>query len=158
MIAIFGLYNRCERWDYVSMREVSEVHLDSQMLELYSLARNVSSHAYAPYSNFQVGAAILTIEGRVFCGTNVESASYGLTSCAERNAIFTAVAAEGGGMRIRKVAIFVKEQFASPCGACRQVMTEFGTDVQVIFTAGAKVVNTCLAELLPAHFIAPNRT
>ena len=90
MIAIFGLYNRCKRWDYVNMREVSEEHLDSQMLELYNLARNVSLHAYAPYSNFQVGAAILTTAERIFCGTNVESASYGLTCCAERSAIAAA--------------------------------------------------------------------
>src|SRR5206468_2912133 len=89
---------------------------------LIEKARAVAGRAYAPYSNFRVGAAVLTDTGRVYSGCNVENASYGLTICAERTAIFSAVAGEGGNdLRIRAVAVLNDDGTpCSPCGACRQ--------------------------------------
>jgi cytidine deaminase len=104
--------------------------------------------AYAPYSNFQVGAALLANDGRVFTGCNVENLSYGLTICAERNAIFAAVAA--GVKEFAAIAIVADtREPISPCGACRQVMAEFG-DFQVLSTTLAgKTFESTVAALLP---------
>jgi cytidine deaminase len=101
-----------------------------------------------------VGAAVLTEAGAVFTGCNVENASYGLTNCAERTAIFAAVAAEGAGMRIRALAVWSRpERPCSPCGACRQVILEFGPDATVVFPGprGARAMRA--ADLLPAGFV-----
>ena len=104
--------------------------------------------AYAPYSNFQVGAALLCEGGEIVTGCNVENLSYGLTICAERNAIFAAVAA--GRQKFQAIAIAAESEKAiSPCGACRQVMCEFG-DFAVILTNTQKmVVESTVGELLP---------
>ncbi len=90
--------------------------------ELVSAARAAREKAYAPYSRYQVGAAVQTVEGRVFTGCNIENASYGLSICAERTAIFAAVAA--GAREITAVAL-VTADGGTPCGACRQVLAEF---------------------------------
>ncbi len=106
--------------------------------------------AYAPYSHFMVGAAVLTDDGTITTGCNVENASYGLTICAERNAIFAAVAR--GQRRVTAVAV-ATESGASPCGACRQVIREFGTDVAIhLATATGQYTTTSLAALLPESF------
>ncbi len=118
---------------------------------LVSLASQAREQAHAPYSGFLVGAAVLGSDGRVFTGCNVENASYGLSVCAERNAIAAAVAA--GVREIRAIAVVTETSPpASPCGACRQVILEFG-DVPVICAnpAGERLVRTA-AELLPAAF------
>ena len=96
---------------------------DSTKEQLLRLARTAQQNAYARYSNFKVGAAILLENGESFTGCNVENASYGLTNCAERSAIFTAVSKLGGGnVKIRAVAVVNDHDVAcSPCGACRQV-------------------------------------
>src|SRR6478609_10795047 len=100
------------------------------MEALIAQARQVREKAYAPYSKFAVGAALRTKSGRVFCGCNVENISFGLTSCAERNAVFAAVAA--GEMEFEAVAIVAdSKEPVTPCGACRQVMAEFGLDLEV---------------------------
>jgi cytidine deaminase len=117
---------------------------------LLKAACEVRERAYAPYSNYQVGAAILTEDGRVFTGVNVENAAYGLTNCAERSAIFSAVTA--GARRIVAVAVCT-ENAGSPCGACRQVMSEFAGDIPVWLSDGAgQVRETTLYALLPDHF------
>ncbi len=109
--------------------------------------------AYAPYSKFRVGAAVLTAAGNIFTGCNVENASYGLTNCAERTAIFSAVAAEGSGMRILAVAVLNSAKVpCSPCGACRQVLWEFGSKAIVLYQGRDGVVESTTAELLPAGF------
>lgn len=123
-----------------------------QRSALLAAARAVMANAYAPASNFKVGAAVLAADGRMFVGCNVENASYGLTVCAERNAIGAAVAA--GARRIVAVAITTGiEPPARPCGACRQVLAEFGADMRVLMsgTTGA-VDETLLRELLPEPF------
>lgn len=123
---------------------------DTQKQELVEAARAAREMAYAPYSNYQVGAAILVGNGRVVTGCNVENASYGLANCAERTAVFKAVSE--GDQTVLAVAV-VTENGGSPCGACRQVLVEFAGDVPVLLadTAG-NVRETTLYALLPDHF------
>jgi cytidine deaminase len=123
-------------------------------LELISAARQAAAQAYCPYSHFRVGAAVLTDRGEIFTGCNVENASYGLTICAERNAIFQAVARSKVPLVIRAVVVFTPTPLpTSPCGACRQVINEFGPDAQVISVCeGEAVIANQLSELLPGAF------
>jgi cytidine deaminase len=118
--------------------------------ELVSLAAEARKKAHAPYSNFAVGAALLAKSGRVYTGCNVENASYSLTICAERAAVFKAVSE--GEREFEAIAV-VTENGVTPCGACRQVLLEFGDDIQVIVadTAGHRRV-FALADLLPEGF------
>jgi cytidine deaminase len=100
----------------------------AQKEELVAAACAVRIHAYAPYSNYRVGAAILLPDGRILTGVNVENASYGLTICAERTAVFRAVTE--GVREITAVAVCT-DNLGSPCGACRQVLVEFAGDIPV---------------------------
>ncbi len=120
---------------------------------LIDAARAMLDRAYAPYSKFHVGAAILTESGRMYTGCNVENASYGLTNCAERTAIFSAVAAEGPQVKVRAVAVLNSQEMAcSPCGACRQVIFEFGPKALVIYQGNGKLAEAPIEKLLPAGF------
>ena len=117
--------------------------------ELLSRARAVRELAYAPYSKFAVGAALVTKSGRVFGGCNVENLSFGLTICAERNAVFAAVAA--GEREFSRIAIVADSVTpVTPCGACRQVLAEFGLGLEVCSAnlEGAEFRST-VRELLP---------
>jgi cytidine deaminase len=121
---------------------------------LLVLAKAATMRSYAPYSRFKVGAAVLTEAGAVYCGCNVENSSYGLTNCAERTAIFTAVATEGAKMRIRAIAIWSRpERPCSPCGACRQVILEFGPDAIVLFQGRNGIEELGASDLLPSGFL-----
>jgi cytidine deaminase len=122
--------------------------------ELIAAARLASEQAYCPYSRFRVGAAVLTDRGEIFPGCNVENASYGLTICAERNAIFQAVARSKHPFVIRAVAVFTPTDLpTAPCGACRQVINEFGPDAYVLSVCdGEGVIEIRLSELLPRAF------
>lgn len=118
--------------------------------ELIAAACAARQRAYAPYSGYRVGAAILAENGRIFTGVNVENASYGLSMCAERTAVFKMV--EAGVHQIRAVAVCT-ENAGSPCGACRQVLTEFAGDVPVwLVDAEGEGRETSLYTLLPDHF------
>jgi len=121
---------------------------------LLAEARKASRRAYAPYSNVRVGAAVLAASGKLFCGCNVENASYGLTGCAERVAIQSAVAA--GEKKIVAVAVFSPDiKGITPCGACRQVMAEFQQpkgDIQVIIDSERGPKALPLSKLLPDEF------
>jgi cytidine deaminase len=118
---------------------------------LIDAARSAQSRAYAPYSNFRVGAALETVDGSVFTGCNVENASYGLTICAERAAVSAAVSA--GARRFRRaVVVSDVDPPAAPCGACRQVLAEFGLDLPIDGVGSQQKVTWRLAELLPAAF------
>ena len=120
---------------------------------LFVAAREVLGRAYAPYSKFHVGAAVLAASGAVYCGCNVENASYGLTLCAERSAISAGVAAEGASFRIRAIAVLNQNDApCSPCGACRQVIFEFGRDADVIFQGTHALEHSTARALLPAGF------
>lgn len=135
--------------------------IDNKTIQaLLDAAQAVREHSYSPYSKFKVGAAVLTEDGRIFCGTNIENASYGLTMCAERNAIFAAVCA--GYCRLQALALVTQKlpgiPFNSPCGACRQVMSEFmppSTPVYIAVLDGKKrsVYKKTLKELLPFAFV-----
>ncbi len=118
--------------------------------ELVALAREARDKAYAPYSGFAVGAALQARSGRIYSGCNVENASYGLSICAERVAVFKAVCE--GEKEFEALAV-VTETLASPCGACRQVLAEFGLDIQVIIAdLGEKRKVYTVGDLLPAAF------
>ena len=124
-----------------------------QRERLLQAARLAMKHAYAPYSHFKVGAALLTAKGQLFSGCNVENASYGLTTCAERTAIFAAVAKAGPGLGIQSIAV-VNDQGVpcSPCGACRQVIFEFGPEATVVFQSARGWKESLITELLPEGF------
>ena len=125
----------------------------AQQKKMLSAARDAFKNAHAPYSNFRVGSAILTESGKLYSGCNVENASYGLTSCAERNAIFAAVAAEGSAMRVKAVAVATERDVpCAPCGACRQVIYEFGPDAVVLFRGQSGTEEMAITKLLPEGF------
>jgi cytidine deaminase len=118
---------------------------------LVARARDTLAHAYAPYSQFPVGAALEVADGRVFVGTNVESASYGMTLCAERVAVGAAVA--DGARAFRRLAVVTEvEPPAPPCGACRQLLAEFGLDLEVIAAGPESERRWTLRALLPEPF------
>ncbi|MEA1960326.1 MAG: cytidine deaminase [Bacillota bacterium] len=125
--------------------------------ELLELAIQAKKKAYVPYSSFRVGAALLTKTGRVFIGANIENASYGLTVCAERNAIFAAVLE--GERAFESIAIVGSgEGYVFPCGACLQVMAEFSKDMTVIVADEVLHYKTFqLKELLPQMFTLEER-
>ena len=124
-------------------------------LKLWQAAEAAAAQAYAPYSDFHVGAALLTSEGEIVSGCNVENASYGLTNCAERSAVFRAVA-EGKlshGVSIEAIAVVQREhKSCTPCGACRQVLSEFGLDAIVLYESGGVRKQTTVNALLPESF------
>jgi len=124
---------------------------DDLRLKLVRLASEVRSRAYAPYSNYSVGAALLTSSGEIFTGVNVENASYPHTICAERAAVFNAVSA--GEQEFEAMAI-VTENGGMPCGACRQVLSEFGLNTMVLIAdqEGKIVGETKVGDLLPGAF------
>ncbi|HOH47155.1 MAG TPA: cytidine deaminase [Candidatus Cloacimonadota bacterium] len=125
--------------------------LTSSEQELLDLAKAASLKAYAPYSGYKVGSALRCEDGSVFLGANIENASYSLTICAERNAIFRAVLE--GHQDIREIAIYVDvDQPFPPCGACRQVMAEFNPKMKVIFANRNETIISDLGALLPGHF------
>ncbi|AEY65852.1 cytidine deaminase [Clostridium sp. BNL1100] len=123
-------------------------------MELASYARKAMDTAYAPYSKFKVGAALLTASGKVYTGCNVEIASFGATNCAERTAIFKAVSEEGR-IKIDRIAIASEdEDYIYPCGICRQVMAEFADDeMELICTKkNGEYIKIRFGDLLPNAF------
>jgi cytidine deaminase len=122
--------------------------------QLITAAQKARPHAYAPYSNYTVGAALLTADSQVFTGVNVENSAYSLTICAERNAVSTAISQ--GKQDFLAIAL-VTNDGGSPCGACRQVLSEFGSNIQVIIADEQGVIQQQLTvgELLPNGF-GPN--
>ena len=118
---------------------------------LIELAKEARAHAYVPYSGFAVGAAALAPDGRVFLGCNIENVSYGLTNCAERTAIFSAVAA--GVRRFAALAVVADGELpCSPCGACRQVIAEFAVERIILANLAGKRRVVTKEELLPFAF------
>jgi cytidine deaminase len=117
---------------------------------LYDQARAAAAGAYAPYSKFAAGAALRTVDGVVFSGANVENASFGLTICAERAALFAAVTS--GARSFEAIAIHGDTASLPPCGACRQVLAEFAPQLRVIWRRDGAQVASSLVDLLPERF------
>jgi cytidine deaminase len=115
-------------------------------------AREAAERAYAPYSNFRVGAAILTRGGALHAGCNVENASFGLTICAERNAAFRMAYADPDDRKIETVVVTSPDGPAFPCGACRQVLREFGCEEVVVLDADGTTRRFTFEEILPHSF------
>ena len=123
-----------------------------KMDDLVKMAREAQSQAYAPYSQFRVGAALLTNDDRVFTGANIENASYGMSICAERTAVFKAVLA--GHKKFQAIAIAGSGTgYIYPCGACLQVLTEFSSDMKIItVNENDEYREYYLGDLLPQSF------
>ncbi|MBN1777471.1 MAG: cytidine deaminase [Clostridiales bacterium] len=122
--------------------------------ELVALAKEAMYKSYSPYSRFKVGACVLSEGGRVFTGTNIENASYGLTICAERSAIFKAV---GEGVKdFKAIAITAENAPPWPCGACRQVLNEFAPDIRVLIAWGKDQTDEAKLSALLPHGFGPN--
>ena len=127
--------------------------LENELVEaLIESARAVRDKAYAPYSGFQVGAAVMSESGHIYVGCNVENASYGATLCAERAAVAHMIAS--GDKRLVTVAIFVDaDEPAMPCGICRQVIAEFGTEVEIVSATPRTTKHSTIEQLLPDAFV-----
>ena len=121
--------------------------------ELIALAKEAMRYSYSPYSHFKVGAALLAKNGRVFQGCNIENASYGVTNCAERTALYKAVSE--GVREFSAIAITAEKSMAWPCGICRQALNEFAPDLRVIVACGDERGEAMLSDLLP-HSFGPN--
>lgn len=120
-------------------------------MDLIELARNAREKAYAPYSKFKVGAAVLTTKGKVYSGCNIENAAYGLCNCAERTAIFKAIS-DGESQFAQIVIIADTPHPTAPCGACRQVIAEFGIPQITMVNLRGDTKTVTLEELLPFSF------
>ncbi len=156
-------YDHLTKEDQAAMRAMEEKALSMMNMgrdengkpvsdeTLLALARTAMERSYAPYSKFQVGASVLCADGRIFTGCNVENASFGLTNCAERTAIFKAVSE--GASEFTAIAIAAKGAAPWPCGACRQVLNEFAPDLRVLVTwDDNKSASAKLSDLLPHGF------
>lgn len=118
--------------------------------KLMEMAKEAKKMAYTPYSNFNVGAALLTKSGKVYTGCNVEIASFGATNCAERTAIFKAVSE--GETEFKAIAITGDSESTYPCGICRQVIVEFGLDIEIVIEEKGEIKVMTIDELLPKSF------
>lgn len=129
---------------------------DEMKQELGRLAAEMRSRSYIPYSHYAVGAALLTKDGRIFTGCNIENAAYPVTICAERTAIFKAVSE--GARDFEAIAVATEDGQGYPCGSCRQVMAEFAMDMDVMLAdaAGNITVETSVSDLLPGAFTPKN--
>ena len=153
-------YDHIEPADKEKMRNMEEKILSAASISrdapsaandslLIQLAKEAMLNSYSPYSSFPVGAALHCTDGRIFQGCNIENASFGLTNCAERTAVFKAVSE--GATSFDVIAIAAKKK-AWPCGACRQVLNEFAPDIRIIVTCGDFTEEKSLRELLPESF------
>ena len=122
---------------------------------LVEAAKKARLNAYSPYSGVKIGAAVLTSDGKIFSGANIENASYGLACCAERTAIFKAIS-EGNRDIVAMAVVGKSEDFTKPCGACRQVMVEFNPKMKILRRAlDGFAEDGTAASLLPSHFKPP---
>ncbi len=127
--------------------------MKQQYTQLLNQAHHAKNNAYAPYSGVKVGATILAKDGKTIDGCNVENSAYGTTMCAERVAIFKAVSMGYKPGDFRIIAIASNGENFSPCGSCRQVINEFGEDIDLIFEWDRNVVVQSLKDILPYNFV-----
>jgi cytidine deaminase len=125
--------------------------MSSDMKALLEQAKKAAEAAYVPYSGYKVGSAVRCTDGSIFSGCNIENASYSLTICAERTAIFKAVSE--GHRDFTAIAIYVdSDKLFPPCGACRQVISEFAPEIPVIYASRNEIVESTMELLLPGAF------
>ena len=150
-------YDHMEEEERMKMRSMEEKILSSVSisrepmfseddLALVDMAAGAMKNSYSPYSNFPVGAAIRSSDGRIFTGCNIENVSFGLTNCAERTAVFKAVSE---GARSFDTIAIAANQTPWPCGACRQVLAEFAPDIRILLFHNCEIIEKHLSELLP---------
>ena len=125
-----------------------------EAVNLLNSAKEACEHTYSPYSEFAVGAAVLTFDGKIYKGSNIENASYSLTICAERVAVGNAFSS--GQTKIKAIAVWSDTNSISPCGACRQFLIEFGKDIVVVFFHNQEIIQKTIDELLPFGFTRSN--
>lgn len=125
-----------------------------EKVNLLEKAKQASMNSYSPYSNFSVGSAVLLKDSTVYSGCNIENSSYGLTICAERTAIAKAISE--GRKDIVAVAVYSPSGDISPCGACRQFISEFGSDIKIIYMFNNKIITKTISELMPDTFTKDN--
>ena len=125
--------------------------MDISNEKLYEIAEGARANAYAPFSNFCVGAALLTTDGEIYTGVNIENSSYGATICAERTAFVKAISE--GKRQFSKIAISAGDVESVPCGICRQFMYEFSPEIEVITKADGVLKVRPLTQLLPEGFV-----
>ena len=162
--ALFHLmgYDHMNDQDKEQMRAMEEKALNAAGVarvtdeELIALAHQAMKNAYTPYSKFNVGACLLSKDGRTFTGCNIENASYGGTNCAERTALFKAISE--GAREFTIIAIATEKALAWPCGICRQVLNEFAPDLRIITVCGEQRGEKTLPQLLPLAFGPNNGT
>lgn len=125
--------------------------MNSELTKLLEIAKQAAEKAYVPYSGFKVGSAVKCIDGSVYSGCNVENASYSLTICAERTAIFKAISE--GHKQFTAIVIYVdSDKVFPPCGACRQVISEFAPTIPVVYANLNETIETTMDKLLPGAF------
>ena len=162
--ALFHLmgYDHMEECDKRSMRAMEEKVMETLGVtrvtdqELIEKAKQAMQFAYVPYSHYKVGAALLSKDGRIFTGCNIENGSYGATNCAERTALFKAVSE--GCREFSAIAITAEKSAPWPCGICRQALNEFAPDIRVIVAWQGQVQEAALPQLLPHGFGPGNGT
>lgn len=120
-------------------------------LELVELAKKAMENAYAPYSKFKVGAALLAENGKVYTGCNIENSSFGATNCAERTAIFKAIS-EGERNFVKMAIVSSEDIFTYPCGICRQVISELAGQIELIFEKNGEILVLSVNDVLPYQF------
>ena len=121
-----------------------------QQTQLMATAKASIRHAYMPYSNYSVGAAVLTIDDQIFSGINIENAAYPAGTCAERVALGNSISQ--GHTQFKAIAVFSPKGEISPCGICRQFISEFGPDIQILFQWQGQLQQVAIKELLPFSF------
>jgi cytidine deaminase len=121
-----------------------------QQTQLMAAAKASIRHAYMPYSNYSVGAAVLTLDDQIFSGINIENAAYPAGTCAERVALGNAISQ--GHTQFKAIAVFSPKGEISPCGICRQFISEFGPDIQILFHWQGQLQQVAIKELLPFSF------
>jgi cytidine deaminase len=162
LMQIHKIYITGEKFMHATLQaflDTSSVTLSTQEKDLLERALKASDNAYSHYSHYHVGVAVLTEEENIFTGCNVENDAYGSSMCGDRNAIMAAENSEGPHMRLKTIAIVVRDtsgrilaEYGSPCGACRQVMAQFGLDATVIYAYDGRYKKSTVRTLLPDPF------
>lgn len=154
MINLSKVFERC----HSSLFKMTFTASEEDYQRLFEAARNAKANAYCPYSNFQVGAAVLCSDGSIFAGANVENASYPNGQCAERTAIGNAISAGHRDFKAILVTSNIEDDYCTPCGLCRQVIVEFGNLEVILTMKNGNPKRMHITDLLPMAFTPADLT